>query len=86
MPGDSTGPILVTGANGHIGRRLLASLAEASAEGTGCSARARAVVRSQRAAGTLERLAPELRPEIHVIDYGNAEELQTALAGCSAHS
>ena len=83
MPGDGTGPILVTGANGHVGRRLLASLAVAQS-GDSTKAGTRAVVRSRRASAALDALQPDAQPDIHVIDYGNANQLERALRGCRA--
>jgi uncharacterized protein YbjT (DUF2867 family) len=74
------GRILVTGANGHLGRRLLRRLAAtAPAEPA-----ARAVVRSSRAAETLEALPSELRPEIALVDYADGRAMETAAQGCRA--
>ena len=61
-------PILVTGANGHIGRRLLRERPDA-----------RAVVRSERAAATLAGHA-----DVRVVDYIDATGLADACAGCDA--
>ena len=69
----ATGPILIAGANGHLGRRLLARL-------SGTGAGARALVRSERAARTIRE--DGLEPEIAVADYSNAEALRGAFAGC----
>ena len=72
--------ILVTGANGHLGRRLL--------ERVGCepggSRGVRALVRSRAAAALLERLPGALRPEIVVVDYSDTEALARAAEGCTA--
>lgn len=68
------GRILLTGANGQLGRSLIARLA-----GTG---RVRAVVRSQAAADTLRALPEAMRPELEVIDYGDAQALTRAARGC----
>ena len=51
--------ILVTGANGHLGRRLIERIARAP----GAASRVRALVRSRSAASQLEAMPAELRPE-----------------------
>lgn len=65
--------VLVTGANGHLGRRTLQRLA---ARGT----QVRAVVRSERAAAAVRAL-PE-KVEIAILDYGDAGALAEAARGC----
>lgn len=70
----AAGRVLVTGANGHIGRALIARLARAGA--------VRAVVRSERAAATVRALPAA--PEVVVVDYRDAEALGRAAAGCAA--
>lgn len=70
--------ILLTGANGHLGVRLIRSLAARGAS----APRVRALVRSRRAADTLEALPEACRPEIHIVDYGDAEAIETAARGC----
>jgi NADH dehydrogenase len=72
-------PVLVTGANGHLGRRLLERLAH---EPRGRRP-ARALVRSRAAAAVLERLPDDVRPEIRVIDYTDADALALAAQGCA---
>jgi len=72
------GRVLVTGANGNLGRALIARLAS----GGPPRAAVRAVVRSERAAAVVRAL-PEA-PEVVVVDYGDAEALGAATAGCSA--
>ena len=79
MPSDPR-PLLVTGANGHLGRHLISRLASSSRE----QARVRAVVRSQRAAEQVARAAGEAEVEIRIVDYGDAVALQPAAAGCRA--
>ena len=65
-------PLLVTGANGHLGRRLLARLrGERDVV---------AVVRSERAAQALEGLGAAVR----VVDYRDGAALAAAANGCSA--
>lgn len=68
--------IAVTGANGHLGRRLLTALARRGA--------VRALVRSPRAADQVVALGLGERVEIHVVDYGDAAQLTAALDGCDA--
>jgi NADH dehydrogenase len=69
------GPILVTGANGQLGRRLLRRLQEREPRRS-----ARAVVRSQRAADSLRDSGADVR----VVDYADAGALAAAAAGCDA--
>ena len=71
--------ILVTGANGHLGRRLI----ERVAREPGGRRRVRALVRSQAAAAVLERLPDALKPEILIVDYADTEALARAAAGCT---
>jgi uncharacterized protein YbjT (DUF2867 family) len=73
------GRVLVTGANGHIGRRLIQRLLAEGPE----RARVRALVRSERAAGVLRALPAPARPEIAVADYGDDDALARAAAGCA---
>ena len=65
-------PILVTGANGHLGRRLVERLRG--------EREVVAVVRSERAARTLEDIATDIR----ILDYTDARALSDAAAGCGA--
>ena len=74
MP-EKHGPVLVTGANGHLGRRLLRRLAGAR--------ELVAVVRSERARAQIEALALAPAPGIAVLDYGDAAALEAAARGCS---
>ncbi len=71
----ASGRILVTGANGHLGRQLLRRLAGANA--------VRAVVRSTRAAEAVHAAGVEPAPEVVVLDYGYAERLAAAARGCT---
>jgi len=74
-PAAALGRVLVTGANGSLGRALIAHLSEAGAT-------VRALVRSERAAATLGTLpAP---PELAIVDWSDAEGLARAFAGCDA--
>jgi len=68
--------VLVTGANGVLGRHLLRALAAGGGVG-----RAAAVVRSEGAAGTLRALPESVRPEIHVVDYQDVDGLAKAMQG-----
>ena len=61
--------VLVTGANGHLGRRLLKEL----------PAPTRAVVRSHAAASRLADHA-----DVRIVDYADDEGLTDACAGCTA--
>jgi uncharacterized protein YbjT (DUF2867 family) len=72
---EQTGPVLVTGANGHLGRRLLERLTR--------ERELRPAVRSERARGQIEALALDPAPEIRIVDYADAEALRTAARGCS---
>ena len=69
--------VLVTGANGNLGRALLQRLES--------SPRLRAGVRSERAAAQIEALEfSGLRPEIVQVDYADAQSMFDAAAGCEA--
>jgi uncharacterized protein YbjT (DUF2867 family) len=68
---DRRGRVLVTGANGQLGRRLLSRLSGA-----------RAVVRSERAAATLRALPEAERFEIRILDYRDVDRLTGAAQGC----
>lgn len=72
---ERTGPVLVTGANGHLGRRLLTRLASERS--------LVAVVRSDRARQQVEALALEPAPRIEVLDYADAEALAAAARRCT---
>jgi NADH dehydrogenase len=71
-------PILVTGANGQLGRRLMQRLA-----GLEAPRATRAVVRSERAAGTV-RASAGAEPDVRIVDYGDAGALAAAASGCDA--
>ena len=75
----TTGPLVITGANGNLGRRLLAVLAEAGP--------VRALVRSREAAARLQaQFEPGAgqAPEIEIVDYLAADAMAQALAGAKA--
>ena len=64
--------LLVTGANGHLGRRLLAAA-------TAKSWTTRAIVRSERAATQVAG-----HPDVRIVDYGDIGGLTDACANCDA--
>lgn len=64
--------LLVTGANGHLGRRLLAAA-------TSKSWTTRAIVRSERAAADIAG-----HPDVRIVDYGDIAGLTDACASCDA--
>ncbi|HSJ97220.1 MAG TPA: NAD(P)H-binding protein, partial [Myxococcota bacterium] len=71
------GRVLVTGANGNLGRALIGRLLAGAAPG---AAAVVAVVRSERAAATVRALAA--KPEVAVVDYGDSDALARAARGC----
>jgi uncharacterized protein YbjT (DUF2867 family) len=75
---EDLGRLLVTGANGHLGRRLIERVLR-----EGRSPGVEAVVRSDRAAAALEPLS-ELGPlRIHEIDPGDSDAVAGASEGCA---
>jgi uncharacterized protein YbjT (DUF2867 family) len=78
---ESPNGIVVTGANGQLGRALLSELARQS------HPRVRALVRSERAKETIEALDLDPAPEIAIVDYTSPNEMEAALAGirCVVH-
>jgi uncharacterized protein YbjT (DUF2867 family) len=73
-----TGRVLITGANGHLGRRLIQKLAASPGE----ARPVRAVVRSERAAQTLPELPDTPGVVIAVLDNGDVDAHSRAAAGC----
>ncbi len=69
------GRVLVTGANGSLGRALVTHLAATGAT-------VRALVRSERAAATLRSLAAP--PEVAIVEWSDAPGLARAIDGCDA--
>ena len=67
--------ILITGANGNLGRRLLLELDRRKLP-------ARAVVRSQRAADVIAKLEVETPVEVRIIDYLDEAAMRNAAEGC----
>jgi NADH dehydrogenase len=72
------GRVLITGSNGHLGRRLIQKIAASPGE----ARPVRAVVRSERAAQTLRDLPEMPGLEIAVLDYADVDALSRAAAGC----
>ena len=70
--------IVVTGANGQLGRALLARLAEQG------HTRTRALVRSERAKATIEAEDLSPAPDIRIVDYTSPSEMGQALEGADA--
>jgi NADH dehydrogenase len=68
-------PLLVTGANGRLGRSLARAVAGRRP--------LRALVRSERAAATLRALPGPARPEVVQVDWSDADALARAGAGCA---
>ena len=71
-----TGSVVITGANGNLGRRLLRSL--------GAGESVRALVRSEQAAELLRMLPVNIRPDVWVVDYLDPRDMYAALAGARA--
>ena len=73
--------IVVTGANGQLGRALLAKLGERSDQ------RVRALVRSERAQKAIEDAGLTRSPDIRIVDYTSPKQMQEALLGarCVVH-
>jgi NADH dehydrogenase len=90
------GRVLITGANGHLGRRLIQSLTARAGAGPVGSAwggstqpvrpaaarPVRAVVRSRRAADALQEFRDDPNFDVVVLDYGDAAALAAAAEGC----
>ncbi len=72
---DEPGVVLITGANGHLGRRLVAHLAG--------QYRVKAVVRSERAREQLAEVSQAAGVETIVLDYGDGPALVAAAEDCT---
>jgi NADH dehydrogenase len=72
---DPQGRVLITGANGHLGRRLIAKLAGRRP--------LRAVVRSERAADQVRALPQAEQTEIVVLEYADADAVTRAARDCT---
>ena len=75
MSDPQPGRVLITGANGHLGRRLLTRLASERP--------LRAVVRSERAARQVADTRGAPAVETMVLDYGDVAALTRAAEGCT---
>lgn len=75
--------ILVTGANGNLGRQLIGRLCDVSDEDGGERPIVRALVRSEAAASRVRNLSAACRPEVMVGDYAQVESMRQAVAGCA---
>lgn len=64
--------VLITGSNGHIGRRLIDQLSK--------SAQVQAIVRSEKAASILSNSPAD---EVCVLDYADSEAIADAMSGCT---
>ena len=69
--------LAITGANGHVGRALLARLAATKLP-------VRALVRSRAAAHALVLGSRPAGTDIRVTDYADVDDMSAALAGCRA--
>lgn len=74
--------ILITGANGHLGRQLIQQLC-GGRDALGGS-HVRALVRSERAAEQVRGVPVERAPEIVIGDYTDAASMAEAVSGCDA--
>ena len=77
MSDQVTDGVLLTGANGHLGRLVIRALAD-DPDG----APVRAVVRSDRAARSLEDLPHAERRDVRIVDYRDRAGLEDAARGC----
>ncbi len=76
------GGLVVTGANGQLGRALLTQLAADST--SPFHGRVRALVRSERAVKTIEAMNLSPAPEIQIVDYMSPNGMEAALQGARA--
>jgi len=77
MQANRLGPVLITGANGNLGRRLI----QRAFEFPGGPRPVRAIVRSERARQTLADIS---NLDVAVLDYADAEGLAQAAEGCDS--
>ena len=68
--------LAITGANGHLGRRLLTAL--------GDHVPVRALVRSERAVQQINALNLSAAPDVQVVDYLDLSAMAAALENCTA--
>jgi len=81
MPSDP-GRILITGANGHLGRQLIQRISEHGLAG-GPAPATRALVRSERAAETIHNAGSAQPDELWIRDYTDPAAMREAVNGCS---
>ena len=74
-----TGPLLLTGANGHLGRLVIRTLAQDAD-----APLVRALVRSERAAASLSDLPGAAGRDVRIVDYRDGAGLVEAVRGASA--
>jgi len=74
--------VLITGANGNLGRQLIARLSGPIAAAS--SPHVRALVRSERAAEQVRSVPVDRAPEIVIGDYTDANSMAAAVDGCDA--
>ena len=74
--------LVVTGANGQLGRALLTRLAADT--DSPFHGRVRALVRSERAGKTIEALNLSPAPEIQIVDYMSPSEMEAAFQNARA--
>jgi len=67
--------IVVTGANGQLGRAVLGELARRGRSGV------RALVRSERARAVVDGLGLSPAPEARLVDYASPNDMEAAIAG-----
>ena len=75
----TAGPLLLTGANGHLGRLVIRTLAQDAD-----APPVRAVVRSERAAASLADLPGAAGRDVRIVDYRDGAGLVEAVRGASA--
>jgi uncharacterized protein YbjT (DUF2867 family) len=75
--------ILVTGANGNLGRQLIGRLCDLSDEDGGTRPMVRALVRSEAAAARVRDLPAACPPEVIVGDYTDPDSMRKAMLDCT---
>ena len=74
--------ILVTGANGNLGRQLLCALVSGDGSSSSQAPRVRALVRSESAAAQVRAVPGAQAVEIMIGDYTDPASMAEAVAGC----
>jgi len=75
--------ILVTGANGNLGRQLIGRLCDLSDEDGGTRPMVRALVRSEAAAARVRGLPAACPPEVIVGNYTDPDSMRKAMLDCT---